>query len=118
MLKCYDALTARQTLLKRSPIDDMEVPPSVQERITRTFGEALTPAQVVDRILRDVRLRGDTALTEWTERLDGRQAVDFRVSKAEMQAALDSFHQNSVQPWSWLLTASAAFTRPNRSHPG
>lgn len=90
MLKCYDALTARQTLLKRSPIDDMEVPPSVQERITRTFGEALTPAQVVDRILRDVRLRGDTALTEWTERLDGRQAVDFRVSKAEMQAALDS----------------------------
>ena len=43
MLKRYDALTARQTLLKRSPIDDMEVPPSVQERITRMFGEAAHP---------------------------------------------------------------------------
>lgn len=88
MLKTYDATTARQTLLKRIPMDDMDVPASVQERITRTFGEPLTPAQVVDRILRDVRTRGDTALTEWTERLDGRKSANFAVSKAELQAAL------------------------------
>ena len=39
----------------------------MQESITRIFGEALTPAQVVDRILNDVRVRGDAALSEWTE---------------------------------------------------
>jgi histidinol dehydrogenase len=88
MLKLYDAAAARKTLLKRQPMDDMEVPASVQERITQMFGEALTPAQVVDRILRDVRERGDAALAEWTEKLDGRKSTDFRVPQEEIQAAL------------------------------
>jgi histidinol dehydrogenase len=94
MLKLYDPATARQTILKRAPVDDMEVPASVQERITRTFGEPLTPAQVVDRILRDIRQRGDPALAEWSERLDGCKPAPgeagFRVPKAELQAALAS----------------------------
>jgi histidinol dehydrogenase len=88
MFKRYDPTTARQTILNRAPVDDMEVPPSVQERILRTFGEPLTPAQVVERILRDVRLRGDAALAEWTEKLDGRKSTQFRVPKEELQAAL------------------------------
>lgn len=88
MLKLYDISTAKQTILKRSPMDDMEVPASVQERITRTFGEPLTPAQVVERILRDIRTRGDAALLDWTERLDGRKSASFVVTKAETQAAL------------------------------
>ena len=93
MLNRYDVSTARQSILKREPIDDMEVPPSVQERITQMFGEPLTPAQVVDRILRDVRKRGDKALVDWTERLDGRKSETFAVSKAEMQAALEALPQ-------------------------
>jgi len=88
MLKIFDATTARNTLLKRTPIDDMEVSPFVQERITKMFGEALSPAQVVDRILRDIRERGDTALTDWTSRLDGRDDTCFRISKDEIQTAL------------------------------
>ncbi|RPI94242.1 MAG: histidinol dehydrogenase, partial [Chloroflexi bacterium] len=88
MLKLYDSSTARQTILKRAPVDDMEVPPGVQERILRTFGEPLTPTQVVERILRDVRLRGDSALSEWTEKLDGRKSTQFRVPEEELQAAL------------------------------
>jgi histidinol dehydrogenase len=88
MLNLYDPTNARQTLLKRTPVDEMDVPASVQERITRTFAEPLTPAQVVDRILRDVRLRGDPALAEWTERLDGRKAEQFRVPEEELQGCL------------------------------
>ncbi len=90
MLIRYDPATARNTLLKRQPIDDMTVPESVLERIQQTFGEALTPTQVVDRILRDVRQRGDAALSEWTERLDGRKAASFLVPKEDMQAALEN----------------------------
>lgn len=89
MLKQYDPTAAAQSILKRQPMDDMEVPPSLQQRITQMFGEALTPAQVVDRILRDVRSRGDAALADWTERLDGSRPQGFAVSKAELQAALD-----------------------------
>lgn len=90
MLTIYDPQTARQTLLKRQPIDDMQVSPAVQERIIQMFGEALSPAQVVDRILQDVRQRGDAAVAGWTEQLDGSRGTDFRVSTEEAHHALDS----------------------------
>jgi len=135
MLTLYDVNTAKQTILKREPMDDMEVPASVQDRITSMFGEPLSPAQVVERILRDVRRRGDTALSEWTERLDGRAAANFAVSKDEMQAALEAlpveqrqalelaadrvrrFHQ--AQPVTSWMTQSLGgtlgqYVRPNR----
>ncbi len=89
MLKIFDSTTARQILLKRQPIDDMAVPAGVQKRITEMFGEPLTPAQVVDRILADVRERGDDALGDWTERLDGQRPDGFRIPAADLQAALD-----------------------------
>lgn len=89
MLKQYDSASARQTLLRRQPMDDMNVPVSVQERITQMFGEPLTPDQVVQRILRDVRDRGDAALIEWTERLDQRKETRFAVTAEELQSALE-----------------------------
>jgi histidinol dehydrogenase len=90
MLKILETAEAKNTILKRAPMDDMDVPASVQDRITAMFGEPLSPAQVVDRILRDVRTRGDEALAEWTERLDGRKSSRFAVSKEALQAALNA----------------------------
>jgi histidinol dehydrogenase len=64
------------------------VPPSVQERITALFGEPLTAAQAVDRILQDVRREGDAGLRKWAERLDGGAPEGFAVSPEEMAGAL------------------------------
>ena len=90
MLKRYDAVTARKTLLRRVPPDEMEVSAPVLESIQRLFGRPLTPAQAVSRILEEVRDRGDEALREWTRRLDGRDSADFRVPGEELRAALES----------------------------
>src|SRR5512146_2030564 len=90
MLKTYDPTTAKQTPLKRTPMDDTEDPESVQARITRTFGEALTPAQAVDRILRDIRTRGDAALGDWSEKLDGSRYSGRCVPRSELQDALNA----------------------------
>jgi histidinol dehydrogenase len=94
MLRSYDVASAKETILKRVPLDDMEVPQSLLDSIRKLTGEALSPTQVVERILRDVRQRGDTALMEWTTRLDGAapqhaELGGFRVSSAELQDALD-----------------------------
>jgi histidinol dehydrogenase len=67
--------------------NDVPVPDAVLARIHETFGEALTPTQVVERIIADVRDRGDDALRDWTERLDGHRPADLRVSEAEIAAA-------------------------------
>ena len=88
MLRSFDVPSARQTILCRQPIDDMTIPASVQARITSTFGESLTPAQAVDRILADIRSRGDAALGEWAAKLDGQSGTAFRVPLEALQNAL------------------------------
>lgn len=89
MLKILTADDARQTLLKRFSLDDVQVPPDMLRRLETLFGEPLTPEQAVQRILRDVRQRGDAALAHWTTLLDGQSPASFRVPSSVLRAALD-----------------------------
>lgn len=87
-LRIYqDVQAARQTVLRRVPFDDVPTSPEMAEGIQRIFGEALTPEQVVARILRDVRARGDAALREYAERIDGSRLETIEVPAAEIDAA-------------------------------
>ncbi len=90
MLNIYDLDTARQTILKRQPPDEFPVSPAVLDGIQRMFGEPLTPEQAVSAILKDVRQRGDSALQDWSRRLDGFQGETFRVASGDLSAALAS----------------------------
>ena len=71
MIKIYDVETAQKSILKRIPPDETEAPPAVLERIAAMFGERIGAEEAVKRILRDVRTRGDAALREWSDKLDG-----------------------------------------------
>ena len=88
MLAFYDLETARSTILKRRSLDDIVLPPAMLQNISRLFGESLTPAQAVARILDDVRNKGDMALRYWTTTLDGAAPDQFRVTDAEIKRAL------------------------------
>ena len=87
MLKQYSPTDALNTILKRTPLEDMPVTKRMQEGIRKLFGKSLTPAQVVDLILKDVRKRGDEALREWTLKLDGVELDSLRVPQEKIQAA-------------------------------
>ena len=88
MLAFYDLETARSTILKRRSLDDIVLPPAMLQNISRLFGESLTPAQAVARILDDVRNKGDMALRYWTTTLDGAAPEQWRVTDAEIKRAL------------------------------
>lgn len=90
MLKQYDPQTARKTILKRTPPDEFPVSQGMLDGIANLFGESLTVEQAVTRILKDVRTNGDSALQNWTQRLDGLDLEPAPVSKALIQSALDS----------------------------
>ena len=90
MLKQYDPQNARQTILKRTPPDEFPISQCVLDNIAKLFGESLTAEQAVTRILKDVRANGDSALREWTQRLDAMDLKPAPVSKAAIQSALDS----------------------------
>lgn len=90
MLKQYDPQTAKQTILKRTPPDEFPVSQRVLDGITKLFGEALTPEQAVTRILKDVRMNGDSALQKWTLTLDSFDIAPAPVSPQSLRSALDS----------------------------
>ncbi len=87
LLRIYDPAEARTTLLARNPVDDVEVTPTLAAGIKRVFGESLTPDQAVRRLLIDVRRRGDAALGEWTQRIDGVSLDDLRVPSQDLATA-------------------------------
>lgn len=110
MLKAYTPAEARATILKRQSLDEVVVPPAVQENITRLFGQPLSPAAVVERILQDIRQHGDNALRDWSQRLDGSSPAQFAVPAAEMQAALANLDAQDRQ------ALEAAADRVRRFH--
>ena len=85
-----DVAAARGTILRRMPLDEVTVPPALLDGIERIFGARLSPAEAVDRIIRDVRARGDDALFDWSALLDngGREALE--VPRARWQAAAEA----------------------------
>ena len=89
-MKQLDPQTARQTILKRTPPDEFPISQRVLDNIAKLFGESLTAEQAVTKILKDVRMNGDSALRNWTQRLDSFDLQPAPVSKASIQSALDS----------------------------
>lgn len=83
-----DLTLAQQTVLRRAAWDDQETPEAVAAGIRQRFGEELTPAAAVARVLSDVRRRGEAAALAWTQRIDGVSLASVRVSRAEQEAAL------------------------------
>ena len=72
-----DLAQAQQTVLRRAAWDEQDVPDVVRDGIRRRFGEELTPAAAVARVLNDVRQRGEAAALEWTQRIDGVTLATF-----------------------------------------
>lgn len=88
MIAIYSADEARLSILRRDNALEPHVPDALRDGVTRIFGEALTPAAAVERVLHDVATRGDAALLEWTERIDGVQLDTLAVAPSDIQAAL------------------------------
>ena len=114
MLKQYDPQTATQTILKRTPPDEFPVSQRVLDGIAQLFGEPLTAEQAVTKILKDVRTNGDSALRNWTQRLDSFDLQPAPVSKADLQAAYDSLTPAQRDASKKPPLASKPFTANNR----
>ncbi len=88
MLKIYIVEEANQTILRREQALEPDVPLGLRDGIWRVFGEDLSPEEAVRRLLTAVRTGGDTALREWTERIDRVVLDSLAVSEVEMATAV------------------------------
>ena len=99
---------ARQVLCEGRGLGLDDVPQSLLEGIADIFGEALTPLQVVERIVRRVRAEGDAAVREYSELLDGAAPGAFEVPRSAIEEARGQASADVVDA---LETAAARIHR-------
>ena len=80
---------AVEKLLTKAAFDQVELNPKIREANKKLFGADLTAAEVVDRIVSEVRRDGDAAVIKYTKLIDRTKftAEEFLVSEAEYEAA-------------------------------
>ena len=76
---------AVEALLQKKAFDEVELNPKIREANRKLFGDDLTAAELVRRIVTDVREKGDSAVIEYTRLIDRVEyrPEDFLVSEAE-----------------------------------
>ncbi len=107
ILPLAEAETALTGLRRRLEILERESSARSAALTRKVFGQALAPAEVVRRIVDDVRRRGDDAVVEYTLKLDGAILTPdmFRVAPESIAAAKDKAPPG--------LLAAAAFAADN-----
>ena len=108
-------------LLNKKSFDEVELSPKIREANKKIFGADLTAAEIVHKIVDDVRHKGDSAVIEYTKKIDGvdLNTNNFLVSQSEFEAAenevdikvveslkiaaenIKKFHQEQL-PKSWI----------------
>ena len=82
-------LEAVEKLLKKPAFDQVELNPRIREANKKLFGADLNAAEIVDRIVGDVRRDGDEAVIKYTKLIDRTEFTpeEFVVTEAEYEAA-------------------------------
>lgn len=87
-IKIYSVPEAQSTILRRDTVLEPDVPPSLQARLDEMFGNGSTPQTAVSTILRSVKSGGDTALRDWTAKIDGVALESLAIPQAELETAV------------------------------
>ena len=83
-------------LLTKTAFDEVVLGEGARVRIKETFGCEMTAAQVVDKIVGNVRQKGNEAVLYYTDLFDGAKLTSetMEVSQAEFDEAMEKVDQN------------------------
>jgi histidinol dehydrogenase len=87
---------ARQLLTRENFWESFITPPGLTAQIKQVFGKELSVQEVVDRIIGEVRGKGDKALFDYTEKLDGVRLDSLEVDRQEVVAAYDMINKKVI----------------------
>lgn len=96
-MRIVDVETAQRTILRRPAWDEIEISEDLAGNIAAIFGERIGPDEAVRRVLRDVRVRGDTALREWASRIDRVDIAKIAVAPERISGAYDRLDRKVVE---------------------
>ncbi|MBO4780098.1 MAG: histidinol dehydrogenase [Selenomonadaceae bacterium] len=81
-----------ERLLTKKPFDEVELSPRIREANKKIFGEDLNAIEIVRRIVDDVRKRGDSAVIDWTRKIDKLELKSFELDEAEISSATETIN--------------------------
>jgi len=87
---------ARQLLTRENFWEHFTTPPGLTAQIKQVFGEELSVQEVVDRIVGEIRGKGDKALFDYTKKLDGVRLDSLEVNRQEVVAAYDTIDKKVI----------------------
>jgi histidinol dehydrogenase len=87
---------ARQLLTRENFWESFTTSPGLRAQIKQVFGEELSVQEVVGRIISEVRDKGDKALFDYTEKLDGVRLDSLEVDRQEVVAAYDIINKKVI----------------------
>lgn len=91
-----DFSQANQLLARKNFLEAFVPSPELATKIKRVFGQDLSPQQVVDHIISEVKDKGDQALFSYTEQLDGVKLNSLEAGAEEISAAYDTVNGDLV----------------------
>jgi histidinol dehydrogenase len=80
---------AAKLVVRADPLSSLSGQQSLLDSIERAYGERLTPAAVVERILADVRSDGDAAIVRHTQLISGIRLQSLEIPSLDVSTALD-----------------------------
>jgi histidinol dehydrogenase len=87
---------AKRLLARKNFWESFPTSPRLAAQIKKSFGEELSVPEVVERIIGEVRDKGDKALLDYTEKLDGVRLDSLEVDRREVTAANDAIDKKLV----------------------
>jgi len=92
-----DIEVARATVLKREPLSEPVLAEPVQRGIDELWGEHVSPADHVRRIIDAVRTEGDAAVRRFSQRFDGSSYEAIEVTGDEIARAYDEVSPEDLE---------------------
>ena len=109
---------AARLLERTDPLVSLAGHPSLSESILRIYGEALSPAAVVERIVEDVRVRGDEAIAFHTKATTGVVVPCLEVHPSDIATACDHVDRVLVEALRTSASRISEFHRALSVTPG
>lgn len=96
-MKIIKGFKAAKERLERQPGTTYgNVSPGIVKKTAGIFGKAISPEQVVEQIVSDVRQKGDIALIDYTEKIDGIKLKCLEVNKKQIKDAYNKVDKKLV----------------------
>jgi histidinol dehydrogenase len=107
---------ARARLSRQAVVDLGEVSPRIKQRLKEIFGREIAAGEAVAQILQDVLSKGDSAVSDYTFKIDGFKPGAMEISREQVQGAYSHISTELIEAVKLAATRIRGFHEQQKDH--